>query len=103
MDGNTGLQHAVRRPNPVPKLVAISANDRSDDYYPGGPAMIQTIAPEVFAGPQLGKPTSRMLQARGLVEMDRVPMTRKEKRAENVHGRCLVVPDYDEAIYFNIV
>ncbi|MBW3632871.1 MAG: alpha/beta hydrolase [Chloroflexi bacterium] len=50
MGGNTGLQLAIRHPDRVRKLVAISPNYRSDGYYPEVLAMIQTITPEVFAG-----------------------------------------------------
>ena len=49
MGGNTGLQLAIRHPELVRKLVAISANYRSDGYYPEVLAMIQTITPEMFA------------------------------------------------------
>ena len=50
MGGNTGLQLAIRHPDRVRKLVAISPNYRSDGYYPEVLAMIETITPEVFAG-----------------------------------------------------
>ena len=50
MGGNTGLQLAIRHPERVRKLTAISANYRSDGYYPEVLAGIQEITPEVFAG-----------------------------------------------------
>ncbi|MGH2616094.1 MAG: alpha/beta fold hydrolase [Thermomicrobiales bacterium] len=50
MGGNTGLQLAIRHPEKVRKLVAISANYRSDGYYPEVLAGIQEITPEVFSG-----------------------------------------------------
>ena len=49
MGGNAGLQLAIRRPELVRKLIAISANYRSDGYYPEVLAMIETITPEMFA------------------------------------------------------
>jgi pimeloyl-ACP methyl ester carboxylesterase len=53
MGGNIGLQLAMRHPELVRKLVAISANYRSDGYYPELLELIQTISPEVFAGSPL--------------------------------------------------
>jgi pimeloyl-ACP methyl ester carboxylesterase len=53
MGGNIGLQLAMRHPNLVRKLVAVSANYRSDGYYPELLELIQTITPEVFAGSPL--------------------------------------------------
>jgi pimeloyl-ACP methyl ester carboxylesterase len=50
MGGNTGLQLAIRHPEQVRKLVAISANSRLDAYYPEVLASIAEITPEVFAG-----------------------------------------------------
>ena len=50
MGGNIGLQLAMRHPGRVRKLVAVSANYRSDGYYPELLELIQTITPEVFAG-----------------------------------------------------
>jgi pimeloyl-ACP methyl ester carboxylesterase len=50
MGGTIGLQLAMRHPDNVRKLVAISANYRSDGYYPEVLAGIQQISPEVFAG-----------------------------------------------------
>jgi pimeloyl-ACP methyl ester carboxylesterase len=50
MGANTGLQLAMRHPDLVRKLVAVSPNYRLDGYYPELLAMIQTITPEVFAG-----------------------------------------------------
>ena len=49
MGGNAGLQLAIRHPNRVRKLVAISANYRSDGYYPEVLAGIQEITPEMLA------------------------------------------------------
>ncbi|HEX2171202.1 MAG TPA: alpha/beta fold hydrolase, partial [Dehalococcoidia bacterium] len=48
--GNTGLQLAIRHPDRVSKLVAISPNYRTDGYYPEVLAMMETITPEDFAG-----------------------------------------------------
>ena len=53
MGGNIGLQLAMRHPALVRKLVAVSANYRSDGYYPELLELIQTITPEVFAGSPL--------------------------------------------------
>ena len=53
MGGNIGLQLAMRHPELVRKLVAVSANYRSDGYYPELLELIQTITPEVFAGSPL--------------------------------------------------
>ena len=53
MGGNIGLQLAMRHPDLVRKLVAVSANYRSDGYYPELLELIQTITPEVFAGSPL--------------------------------------------------
>jgi pimeloyl-ACP methyl ester carboxylesterase len=53
MGANIGLQLAMRHPNLVRKLVAVSANYRSDGYYPELLELIQTITPEVFAGSPL--------------------------------------------------
>lgn len=50
LGGIIGLQLAMRHPDRVRKLVAISANYRSDGYYPEVLAGIQHITPEVFAG-----------------------------------------------------
>jgi pimeloyl-ACP methyl ester carboxylesterase len=50
MGGNIGLQLAMRHPDLVRKLVAVSANYRSDGYYPELLELIQTITPKVFAG-----------------------------------------------------
>jgi pimeloyl-ACP methyl ester carboxylesterase len=50
MGGNTGLQLAMRHPDAVRKLIAISANYRADGYYPEVLAGIQEITPEAFAG-----------------------------------------------------
>lgn len=53
MGGNIGLQIAMRHPELVRKLVAVSANYRSDGYYPELLAGIQEITPELFAGSPL--------------------------------------------------
>jgi pimeloyl-ACP methyl ester carboxylesterase len=50
MGGTTGLRLAMQRPELVRKLVAISANTRSDAYYPEVYASIESITPELFAG-----------------------------------------------------
>ena len=50
MGANTGLRLAMQRPELVRKLVAISANYRSDGSYPELIAMIQSLTPEMFAG-----------------------------------------------------
>jgi pimeloyl-ACP methyl ester carboxylesterase len=50
MGGNTGLHLALRRPDLVRKLVAISASYRSDGVYPELLAVTQTLTPEMFAG-----------------------------------------------------
>jgi pimeloyl-ACP methyl ester carboxylesterase len=53
MGGNISLQLAMRHPDLVRKLVAVSANYRSDGYYPELLELIQTITPEAFAGSPL--------------------------------------------------
>jgi pimeloyl-ACP methyl ester carboxylesterase len=50
MGGNVALQVAMQRPDLVRKLIAASANYRSDGYYPEVLSMIAGITPEVFAG-----------------------------------------------------
>jgi len=50
MGGNTSLQLAIRHPDLVRKLVAISANYRTDGYYPELLAALEMLTPEVFAG-----------------------------------------------------
>lgn len=50
MGGSTGLQVAIRHPEHVRKLVALSAYSRLDAYYPEVLAGIAQITPEVFAG-----------------------------------------------------
>ena len=50
MGANTGLRLAMHDPDLVRKLVAISANYRTDGSYPELNAMIQTLTPEMFAG-----------------------------------------------------
>lgn len=53
MGANTGLQLALRYPEMVRKLVAISANYRSDGYYPEVWEVVATLTPELFAGSPL--------------------------------------------------
>jgi pimeloyl-ACP methyl ester carboxylesterase len=50
MGGNAGLWLAMRYPELVRKLVAISANTRSDAYYPEVYAVVATLSPDLFAG-----------------------------------------------------
>jgi pimeloyl-ACP methyl ester carboxylesterase len=50
MGANTGLQLAIRHPDLVRKLVAISANYRHDGYYPEIYETIGMLTPELFAG-----------------------------------------------------
>ena len=50
MGGATGLQLAIRHPDLVRKLVAISANYRSDGYYPELLAGLQVMTPAIFVG-----------------------------------------------------
>jgi pimeloyl-ACP methyl ester carboxylesterase len=50
MGGNTGLQLAMRHPDRLRKLVAISANSRTDGYYPELVAALQMMTPALFAG-----------------------------------------------------
>jgi pimeloyl-ACP methyl ester carboxylesterase len=50
MGGITGLQLAIRHPDRVRKLVAVSANYRSDGYYPELLAGLQQMTLETFAG-----------------------------------------------------
>jgi pimeloyl-ACP methyl ester carboxylesterase len=50
MGGTTGLQMAIRHPRLVRKLVAISANYRSDGYYPELLMGLQMMTLETFAG-----------------------------------------------------
>jgi pimeloyl-ACP methyl ester carboxylesterase len=50
MGGITGLQLAIRHPELVRKLVAVSPNYRSDGYYPELLAGLQQLTPEIFAG-----------------------------------------------------
>ncbi len=50
MGGGIALQLAMRDPDLVRKLVAVSANYRSDGYYPEVLAGIKELTPEVFAG-----------------------------------------------------
>jgi pimeloyl-ACP methyl ester carboxylesterase len=50
MGGNASLQLAIRHPERVGKLVPISANYRSDGYYPELLAGLQQLTPDIFAG-----------------------------------------------------
>jgi pimeloyl-ACP methyl ester carboxylesterase len=50
MGGTTGLQLAIRHPQRVRKLVAVSPNYRSDGYYPELLAGLLQMTPEIFAG-----------------------------------------------------
>jgi pimeloyl-ACP methyl ester carboxylesterase len=50
MGGTTGLQLAIRHPQLVRKLVAVSPNYRSDGYYPELLAGLQQLTPEIFVG-----------------------------------------------------
>ncbi len=50
MGGNTALQLAIRHPDLVGNLVAMSVNFRRDGYYPEVLAMMEGITPEMFAG-----------------------------------------------------
>jgi pimeloyl-ACP methyl ester carboxylesterase len=50
MGGTTGLQLAIRHPDLVRKLVAVSPNYRSDGYYPELLAGLQQMTPEIFVG-----------------------------------------------------
>ena len=50
MGGTTGLQLAIRHPELVRKLVAVSPNYRSDGYYPELLAGLQMLTLETFAG-----------------------------------------------------
>jgi pimeloyl-ACP methyl ester carboxylesterase len=55
MGGNTGLQLAIRHPERVRKLVAISANYRSDGYHPEVYESVDAITPELFADLPFGQ------------------------------------------------
>jgi pimeloyl-ACP methyl ester carboxylesterase len=50
MGGMTGLQLAIRHPRLVRKLVPVSANSRSDGYYPELLAGLAMMTPDIFAG-----------------------------------------------------
>lgn len=50
MGGTTGLQLAIRHPDRVRRLVAISANYSSAGYYPELLAGLQVMTPEIFVG-----------------------------------------------------
>ncbi|MCC2628226.1 MAG: alpha/beta hydrolase fold protein, partial [Thermomicrobiales bacterium] len=50
MGGTTGLQLAIRHPQLVRTLVAVSPNYRSDGYYPELLAGLQQMTPDIFVG-----------------------------------------------------
>jgi pimeloyl-ACP methyl ester carboxylesterase len=50
MGGMTGLQLAIRHPNLVRKLVAVSANYSTDGYYPELLVALEMMTPAIFAG-----------------------------------------------------
>jgi pimeloyl-ACP methyl ester carboxylesterase len=50
MGGTTGLQLAIRHPDLVRKLVAVSPNYRSDGYYPELLAGLTMLTPDIFVG-----------------------------------------------------
>jgi pimeloyl-ACP methyl ester carboxylesterase len=50
MGGTTGLQLAIRHPQRVRKLVAVSPNYHSDGYYPELLAGLQVMTPDIFVG-----------------------------------------------------
>jgi pimeloyl-ACP methyl ester carboxylesterase len=50
MGGTSGLQLAIRYPELVRTLVAISPNYRSDGYYPELLTGLQMMSPDIFAG-----------------------------------------------------
>jgi pimeloyl-ACP methyl ester carboxylesterase len=50
MGGMTGLQLAIRHPELVRKLVAVSANYRTDGYYPELLVALEYMTPEIFVG-----------------------------------------------------
>jgi pimeloyl-ACP methyl ester carboxylesterase len=50
MGGTTGLQLAIRHPQRVRTLVAVSPNYRSDGYYPELLAGLQVMTPGIFVG-----------------------------------------------------
>ncbi len=50
MGAITGLQLVIRHPELVSKLVPISANYRSDGYYPELLMGLQMLTPDIFAG-----------------------------------------------------
>jgi len=50
MGGTTGLQLAIRRPDLVRKLVAVSPNYRADGYYPELLAGLLQMTPAIFVG-----------------------------------------------------
>ena len=50
MGGTTGLQLAIRHPDRVRTLVAVSPNYRSDGYYPELLAGLQMMTPDIFVG-----------------------------------------------------
>jgi pimeloyl-ACP methyl ester carboxylesterase len=50
MGGTTGLQLAIRHPDLVRTLVAVSPNYRSDGYYPELLAGLLQMTPDIFVG-----------------------------------------------------
>jgi pimeloyl-ACP methyl ester carboxylesterase len=50
MGATTGLQLAIRHPDRLRKLVAVSPNYRSDGYYPELLAGLQMMTPDIFTG-----------------------------------------------------
>jgi pimeloyl-ACP methyl ester carboxylesterase len=50
MGGSTGLQLAIRHPELVRKLVAVSANFSPDGYYPELLMGLQIMTPDIFVG-----------------------------------------------------
>jgi pimeloyl-ACP methyl ester carboxylesterase len=50
MGGMTGLQLAIRHPGLVRKLVPVSANSRTDGYYPELLVGLAMMTPDIFAG-----------------------------------------------------
>jgi pimeloyl-ACP methyl ester carboxylesterase len=50
MGGMTGLQLAIRHPERVQKLVAVSANYSTDGYYPELLVALEYMTPDIFVG-----------------------------------------------------
>jgi pimeloyl-ACP methyl ester carboxylesterase len=50
MGGTTSLQLAIRHPELVRKLIAVSPNYRSDGYYPELLTGLQQMTPDIFVG-----------------------------------------------------